>query len=82
MKYVSWNVNGLRAVVGKNFGETFAQLDADFFCLQETKMQAGARPVLPRLYLVLELRREEGLFRHCCLHAADSPECHLRHGHR
>lgn len=41
MKYISWNVNGLRAVVGKNFSETFAQLDADFFCLQETKMQAG-----------------------------------------
>lgn len=41
MKYISWNVNGLRAVVGKNFKETFAQLDADFFCLQETKMQAG-----------------------------------------
>lgn len=41
MKYVSWNVNGLRAVVGKNFREVFAQLDADFFCLQETKMQAG-----------------------------------------
>ena len=41
MKYVSWNVNGLRAVVGKNFQEIFAQLDADFVCLQETKMQAG-----------------------------------------
>ncbi len=41
MKYISWNVNGLRAVVGKNFSEVFAQLDADFFCLQETKMQAG-----------------------------------------
>ena len=41
MKYVSWNVNGLRAVVGKNFKEAFAQLDADFFCLQETKLQAG-----------------------------------------
>ncbi len=41
MKYVSWNVNGLRAVVGKNFKDVFAQLDADFFCLQETKMQAG-----------------------------------------
>jgi len=41
MKYVSWNVNGLRAVVGKNFREAFEQLDADFFCLQETKMQAG-----------------------------------------
>ena len=41
MKYVSWNVNGLRAVVGKNFREAFAQLDADFVCLQETKMQEG-----------------------------------------
>ena len=41
MKYISWNVNGLRAVVGKNFKETFEQLDADAVCLQETKMQAG-----------------------------------------
>jgi len=41
MKFISWNVNGLRAVVGKNFKEDFEQLDADFFCLQETKMQAG-----------------------------------------
>ena len=41
MKLISWNVNGLRAVVGKDFKETFARLDADFFCLQETKMQAG-----------------------------------------
>ena len=41
MKYVSWNVNGLRAVVGKNFREAFIQLDADFVCLQETKLQAG-----------------------------------------
>ena len=41
MKFISWNVNGLRAVVGKNFCEVFESLDADFFCLQETKMQAG-----------------------------------------
>lgn len=41
MKFISWNVNGLRAVVGKNFVEAFNELDADFFCLQETKMQAG-----------------------------------------
>ena len=41
MKLISWNVNGLRAVVGKNFREVFQSLDADFFCLQETKMQAG-----------------------------------------
>lgn len=41
MKYISWNVNGLRACVGKGFQEIFSQLNADFFCLQETKLQAG-----------------------------------------
>ena len=41
MRFVSWNVNGLRACEGKGFSEVFKQLDADFFCLQETKMQAG-----------------------------------------
>ena len=41
MKFISWTVNGLRACVGKNFMEDFARLDADFFCLQETKLQAG-----------------------------------------
>ena len=41
MKFISWNVNGLRAVAGKGFGEAFDALDADFFCLQETKMQEG-----------------------------------------
>lgn len=41
MKFISWNVNGLRACFGKGFPEIFAHLDADFFCLQETKMQAG-----------------------------------------
>ena len=41
MKLISWNVNGLRACEGKGFSDTFRELDADFFCLQETKMQAG-----------------------------------------
>lgn len=41
MKFISWNVNGLRACDGKGFREIFANLDADFFCLQETKMQPG-----------------------------------------
>ncbi|MCI6672081.1 MAG: exodeoxyribonuclease III [Prevotella sp.] len=41
MKFISWNVNGLRACVGKGFKDFFAAIDADFFCLQETKMQAG-----------------------------------------
>ncbi len=41
MKLISWNVNGLRAVVGKGFVDIFNALDADVFCLQETKLQAG-----------------------------------------
>ena len=40
-KMISWNVNGLRAVMGKNFMEDFQKLDADIFCLQETKLQEG-----------------------------------------
>ncbi len=41
MKFVSWNVNGLRACAGKGFADSFKALDADYFCLQETKMQPG-----------------------------------------
>ena len=41
MKFVSWNVNGLRAVVTKGFEDIFRELDADFFCIQETKLQEG-----------------------------------------
>ena len=41
MRLVSWNVNGLRACVTKGFADTFRALDADIFCLQETKLQTG-----------------------------------------
>lgn len=41
MKCISWNVNGLRACMGKGFLDSFRALDADVFCLQETKLQAG-----------------------------------------
>ena len=41
MRFISWNVNGLRAVCGKNFKEVFTALDADAFCIQETKLQEG-----------------------------------------
>lgn len=41
LKFISWNVNGLRACVGKDFENQFKELGADFFCLQETKMQEG-----------------------------------------
>ncbi len=52
MKLVSWNVNGFRAVLGKGFAEIFAQLDADIFALQETKMQEGQADFSPEGYNV------------------------------
>lgn len=50
MKLISWNVNGFRAVLQKNFREVFEQMDADFFCLQETKMQPGQADFSPEGY--------------------------------
>lgn len=50
MKFISWNVNGFRAVLGKGFDEIFNNLDADFFCLQETKMQEGQADFHPEGY--------------------------------
>lgn len=41
MKFISWNVNGIRACVQKGFMQVFQELDADIFCIQESKMQAG-----------------------------------------
>jgi len=41
MKLISWNVNGLRACVGKGFLDFFKEIDADIFCVQETKLQEG-----------------------------------------
>ena len=41
MKFISWNVNGLRACMQKGFQDYFDQSGADFFCLQETKLQEG-----------------------------------------
>ena len=41
MKFISWNVNGLRACVKKGFLDFFNEVDADFFCVQETKLQEG-----------------------------------------
>ena len=50
MKLISWNVNGLRACLKKGFAEAFAQLDADAFCVQETKMQPGQADFAPEGY--------------------------------
>ncbi len=50
MKFISWNVNGFRSCLGKGFADFFAQADADFFCLQETKMQPGQAEFAPEGY--------------------------------
>lgn len=50
MKFISWNVNGLRACLKKGFEEQFNALDADFFCIQETKMQPGQADFAPAGY--------------------------------
>ncbi len=50
MKFVSWNVNGLRACLTKGFGEFFEKIDADFFSIQETKMQQGQAEFAPEGY--------------------------------
>ena len=51
MKFVSWNVNGLRAIAQKGFDEIFESFNADFFCLQETKMQEGQHDFSPLGYV-------------------------------
>lgn len=50
MKLISWNVNGLRACVGKGFAEVFSEFDADIFCVQETKLQEGQIDFAPEGY--------------------------------
>ena len=50
MKFISWNVNGIRACMGKGFEDFFNAADADVFCLQETKMQAGQLDFAPEGY--------------------------------
>ena len=50
MRFISWNINGFRAILNKNFEEVFNELDADFFCLQEIKMQEGQADFSPENY--------------------------------
>ena len=70
MKFVSWNVNGIRAIFNKGFEEIFNSFDADFFCLQETKMQEGQFDFSPAGCEVFQLCREEGLFRNSDLYTS------------
>ncbi|MCD7841385.1 MAG: exodeoxyribonuclease III [Lachnospiraceae bacterium] len=60
MKLISWNVNGLRACVQKGFTEYFEQADADFFCLQETKLQEGQINISLRPYQYWNYAEKKG----------------------
>ena len=61
LKMISWNVNGLRAVLKKDFMTIFNELDADWFCLQETKMQAGQVELdLPGYYQYFNYAERKG----------------------
>lgn len=65
MRLVSWNVNGLRACVTKGFADTFRTLDADIFCLQETKLQPGQIALdLPGYRQYWCSAEKKGLLRH------------------
>lgn len=69
MKFISWNVNGLRACVQKGFLDFFREADADIFCVQETKLQEGQIDLGDaRVSSVLELRGEKGIFRDGSVH--------------
>ena len=66
LKFISWNVNGLRAVVGKGFKEIFTDLNADFFCLQETKLQEGQIDLSFDGYTSYwNYAEKKGIFRYC-----------------
>ena len=64
MKFISWNVNGLRACVQKGFLDFFNSIDADFFCIQESKLQAGQIDLdLPGYHQYWNYAEKKRLFR-------------------
>lgn len=79
MKFISWNVNGLRAAVKHDFAETFKKLDADFFCIQETKMQEGQLELdLPGYQQYFNYAERKG-YRHGHFYQARAIGCDLWH---
>ena len=74
MKLISWNVNGFRAVLQKNFLEVFEQMDADFFCLQETKMQPHQADFSPEGYHIYYHSAEKKGYSGTAVFAKKEPE--------
>ncbi len=82
MKFISWNVNGLRACVNKGFLDFFHEINADAFCIQETKLQEGQIDLsLPGYYQYWNYAKKKRLFRHCHLYQKGTSFCKLWHWH-
>ncbi len=79
MKLISWNVNGFRSVLGKGFHDYFEQLDADFFCLQETKMQEGQADFSPEGYHIYYHSAQRKGYSGTAVFARKEP-MNIRHG--
>ena len=73
MKFISWNVNGFRAVLGKGFADIFNELDADFFALQETKMQEGQADFSPEGYHAFWFSAEKKGYSGTAIFAKNAP---------
>lgn len=82
MKLISWNVNGLRACCDKGFREIFNELDADFFCLQETKMQEGQLDLAFEGYTSYWNYAEKRVFGYSYIYSPSASFCNLRAGYR
>ena len=79
MKLISWNVNGLRACLKKGFEDTFNQLDADVFCIQETKMQPGQADFAPEGYTEYINSAEKRGYSGTLIYTSKAPERLERH---
>ena len=79
MKFISWNVNGIRACITKGFEERFHELDADIFCLQETKCQQGqVKLELPGYHQYWNYANRQRLFRYSHFYEEGAIVCSLR----
>ena len=78
MKFVSWNVNGIRACVQKGFLDFFTEADADIFCIQESKLSEGHA----RISSVLELCGEKRIFGNGGVYEKGTVVCNLRYRNR
>ena len=81
MKLISWNVNGIRACVTKGFMDFFNEIDADIFCIQESKMQEGQLELeMPGYYQYWNYA--EGIFRNSDFYKERANGCEVWHWHR